>query len=127
MNMVDIDALTYPEVEDLIQTLRKRMNELSQAYWAEQHHKSLKRSAERAEQLKIANAAAVKLFETVKEGDIVRVIGVRDTRYPYRCVTSKQSNGFTGWQMRKLRDGSFQQGCQHTDHMSNKIREVIKQ
>jgi hypothetical protein len=126
MNLVDIDTLTYLEVDALIAKLRKRSAELAPAYWEEEHRKAQERSAQRAEQQKKIDAEALRMFGEAEVGDLVMITGMRDSRYPYRQITAITNTGFTGWQVRPNRDGTFQRGPQHTDHMAKKIRGLYK-
>jgi hypothetical protein len=123
---VDFEGMTYPDVLAAIKILQKRERELYGPYMAEERRKAAIRSQQRAENQKKLEAKAIEDFGTLMVGDIVKVTGVRDSRYPFREITGFKNGGFTGWQIRKARDGSYQRGSQHTDHMANKIRGVAK-
>lgn len=130
--IIDTEKLDYKGAIDAIEVLKARANLLYGPYMHEQRMESMRRSQQRAENNKKLEAKALEDFATLMPGDIVKVTGVRDKRYPFREVTAvtpgrKEWGGgsFTGWQIRQLRDGSFERGSQHTDHMANKIRGVV--
>lgn len=130
--IIDTDKLGYEELDALITQLKARLGELSQPYWAEKARIADERRLQRAENEKKLEANAIEVFHTLVPGDIVKVTGTRNRHYPFREVTNVEapkgswSNGqFTGWQVRQLRDGTFQRGSEHTTHMANKIRGVV--
>jgi hypothetical protein len=124
---VDFEGMTYPDVLAAIKILQKRERELYGPYMAEERRKAAIRSQQRAENQKKLEAKAIEDFGTLMVGDIVKVTGVRDSRYPYREVTGfHRGMTFTGWQIRQNKDGTFERGSQHTSHMANKIRGVAK-
>lgn len=65
------------------------------------------------------------MFSTLRQGDLVRVVGVRDSRYRYRLVDEIIGDSFKGFQYGKNRQGKWVRGDNYTTHMSTKIREVI--
>lgn len=123
---MDISNLTYPETQELILRLQAHARSTWYDYSLGERIKSKKRSKQRAESDRRLETEAIQMFKRVELGDIVRVTGVRNAQYPYREVTSKQSDQFTGWQMRYMRDGTWQRGSEHTTHMSNKIRAFVR-
>jgi hypothetical protein len=130
--IIDTDKLNYETALAAIRTLEKRREELYKPFMVEQRRKAAIRRQQREENNKKLEAKALEDFETLIPGDIVKVTGVRDSRYPYREVTSVEGprgswddGQFSGWQIRQLRDGSFQRGSQHTTHMANKIRGIV--
>lgn len=130
--LIDLDRLDYEGCDVAIATITARKKELYPAYAAEERRKAAERRAAREASKQKQEAQALEDFATLIPGDIVKVTGVRDTRYPLRQVMEIEpvknmwSPGqFRGRQMRQLKDGSFEYGREFTTHMANKIRGVV--
>ena len=125
------DNLNTLSLQNLIQLeadVALGLSKIRQALADKRRAQSRDRSKQRKSHLAEVEASAVLLLERVKIGDFVRVAGVRDARYPWREVAEKSSNSFRGFQYRfDKMTNQWIRGSEYTTHMSNKIREMIRQ
>lgn len=125
-----IKYMTIEEMDHVLDLLKTKRDELLLSGFSTLHQRDRAIQARRSKAAKKSREAlqykGEQLAEQVRVGDIVRVVGVRNTKYNYRLVTSITETSISGWQMGRTRTGTWFAGPEHTTMQTKNIREVFK-
>lgn len=126
--MKPIDEMDYDELKTLHAAVNARLETVERENRIKDKMRRIHRNIQRAIRKRELEARSREIFANLVPGDLVRITGTRNTRYPLRLVTSVDHDRFSGWQFRYNRNNNlYERGTEHTTHMSTKIREVIMQ